>query len=131
MRLAMRLPEKKGPNGNSAADPREEMSAEIIDFASRTSYPAVTQRKGKSDALGMVAGIAIVAVLGAVTLWGMNLARTGPAPQQQVAPPPPQAAAAPAQPAQDGMLLHRQQQRQLFGQAPHQRQQLARREIDR
>ena len=101
MRLAMRLPEKKGPNGNSAADPREEMSAEIIDFASRTSYPAVTQRKGKSDTVGMVAGIAIVAVLGAVTLWGMNLSRTGPAPQQQVAPPPPQAAAAPP-PAQEG-----------------------------
>ena len=98
MRLAMRLPEKKGQNGNSAADPREEMSAEIIDFASRTPYPAVTQRKGKSDALGMVAGIAIVAVLGAVTLWGMNLSRTGPAPQQQVAPSP-QAAVQPAQPA--------------------------------
>lgn len=100
MRLAMRLPEKKGQNGNSAADPREEMSAEIIDFASRTSYPAVTQHKGKSDTLGMVAGIAIVAVLGAVTLWGMNLSRTGPAPQQQVAPSP-QAAVQPAQPAQD------------------------------
>src|SRR5690606_598410 len=37
---------------------------------------------------------------GAVTLWGMNLSRTGPAPQQQVAPSP-QAAVQPAQPAQD------------------------------
>lgn len=58
-------------------DPRENESAEIIDFASRTAYayPAVTQRRGRSDALGMVAGIALVAALGAVTLWSMNSAR--------------------------------------------------------
>jgi type IV secretion system protein VirB10 len=102
MRLAMRLPAKKGRNEATEADPREEMSAEIIDFASRTSYPAVTQRKGRSDTLGMVAGIAIVAVLGAATLWGMNLSRTDPGPQQQVAPLPPQAAAQPGEPAPEG-----------------------------
>ncbi|TCD01935.1 type VI secretion protein [Erythrobacteraceae bacterium CFH 75059] len=58
-------------------DPRESESAEIIDFASRTAYayPAVTQRRGRSDGLGMVAGIALVAGLGLVTLWSMSSAR--------------------------------------------------------
>ena len=62
-------------------DPREGESAEVIDLASRTAYayPAVTQRRGKSDALGMVAGIAIVAGLGLVTLWSMSSARMEPA----------------------------------------------------
>ena len=60
-------------------DPREGESAEIIDLASRTAYPAVTQRKGKSDGLGLAAGVGVVALLGAVTLWSMNAARTGTA----------------------------------------------------
>lgn len=76
MRLAMRLPAKKaGDTVATDTDPRESESAEIIDLASRNAFPAVTQRKGKSDGLGLAAGIAIVGLLGAVTLWGMNSSR--------------------------------------------------------
>ncbi|MGN6495854.1 MAG: TrbI/VirB10 family protein, partial [Tsuneonella sp.] len=72
----MRLPARK-PDGSAAndTDPREQESAEIIDLASRNAFPAVTQRKGKSDGLGLAAGVAIVGLLGAVTLWSMNSAR--------------------------------------------------------
>jgi type IV secretion system protein VirB10 len=77
MRNASRL---RGANsGETVAandvDPREEAGAEIIDLAQRNAFPAVARPTGKSDALGMVAGIAIVAGLGAVTLWGMNSTR--------------------------------------------------------
>jgi len=74
MKLAMRLPEKSSGVANDA-DPRDEESTEIIDLASRTSYPAVANRKGRSDALGLAAGIAFVALLGAATLWGLNASR--------------------------------------------------------
>lgn len=80
MRLAMRLPEKK-PGATPVAndiDPRDEADAEIIDLAQRNAFPAVARPGGKSDALGLVAGIAIVAALGAVTLWSMNSARVAP-----------------------------------------------------
>lgn len=92
MRLAMRLPTRK--SGEIAAndlDPRERESAEIIDLASRNAFPAVTQRKGKSDGLGLAAGVAVIGLLGAVTLWSMNAARTEQsqtAGSQQVVPPP-------------------------------------------
>lgn len=77
MRLAMRLPARKpGDTVANDTDPREGESAEIIDLASRNAFPAVTQRKGKSDGLGLAAGVAIVGLLGAVTLWSMNAART-------------------------------------------------------
>ncbi|MXP31920.1 TrbI/VirB10 family protein [Parerythrobacter jejuensis] len=103
----MRLPEKKKGDSGPAndGDPRDGESAEIIDLASRTGYPAVAQKNGKSDAMGLVAGIAIVAALGAVTLWSMNSARVAPPPSvgnaQNAAPPPvlaqaPQQATAPA-----------------------------------
>jgi type IV secretion system protein VirB10 len=72
----MRLPSKSG----NRSDPRDGESAEIIDLASRTAYPVVTQRKSGSDALGLAAGVAIVAILGAVTLWSMNSAEL-PEPQ--------------------------------------------------
>lgn len=105
MRLSTKIP--SGKNGETDADPRENTSAEIIDLASRNAFPAVTQRKGKSDAMGLAAGIAIVAALGAVTLWGMNSARVAPPPsvggQQpatpQPAPTPVQAAVTPVQAA--------------------------------
>ena len=80
MRLAMRLPEKK-PGDTTIAndiDPRDEADAEIIDLAQRNAFPAVARPSGKSDAMGLVAGIAIVAGLGAVTLWSMNAARVAP-----------------------------------------------------
>ncbi len=91
MRLAMRLPPKKGDasNGNDG-DPRDSESAEVIDLASRNGFPAVTERKAKGDSLGMAAGVAIIFSLGIVTFWAMNAART-PAPEstgnQDVAPP--------------------------------------------
>jgi type IV secretion system protein VirB10 len=85
MKLAMRLPTRP----ETDRDPRDGQSAEIIDLASRTAYPAVTQRKGKSDAFGLAAGVAVVALLGMATLWGMNSARMSgarPAPTASQAP---------------------------------------------
>ena len=73
MRLANRIQQKS--NIANDTDPRDESDAEVIDLAQRNSFPAVARPGGKSDALGMVAGIAIVAGLGAITLWSMNSAR--------------------------------------------------------
>lgn len=96
MRLAMRLPPKKGDTSGSGSDPREQESAEIIDLASRAAFPAVTDRKAKGDGLGLAAGVALIGAIGAVTFWAMESARL-PDPQgvgnPQVAPPQ---AAAPA-----------------------------------
>jgi type IV secretion system protein VirB10 len=98
MKLAMRLAAKPSIAEESDRDPREGQSAEIIDLASRTAYPAVTQRKGKSDALGLAGGVAVVALIGAAVLWGMNASRIEQdAPQQ---PAPQQAAQVPVQPAE-------------------------------
>lgn len=114
MRLAMRLPEKK-PGDSGVAndiDPREDSDAEVIDLAQRNAFPAVARPVGKSDALGMVAGIAIVAGLGLVTLWSMNSTRVAqpegiggqqapvaaaPAVAPEAVTPPTPAAATPAQ----------------------------------
>jgi len=113
MRLAMRLPPKKGDGaGSEAVDPRERESAEIIDLASRAAFPAVTDRKAKGDSLGLAAGVALVALLGATTFWAMNSART-PEPQGigNPAVAPPQAAApAPVQPVTDPALQPAQPQ---------------------
>jgi type IV secretion system protein VirB10 len=109
VKLAMRLAAKP-KHADNDRDPREGESAEIIDLASRTAYPAVTQRKGKSDAFGLAAGVAVVALLGMATLWGMNSARyrndqprTPAVPQQQPAAspilPPAKLTAQPAAPA--------------------------------
>ena len=76
MKLAMRLPEKSRDHANDA-DPRDSETTEIIDLASRTSYPAVANRKRGSDAVGLAAGIGFVALLGAATLWGLNASKTG------------------------------------------------------
>ncbi len=98
MKLAMRLP-AKAPAADR--DPREGESAEIIDLASRTAYPAVTQRKGKSDAFGLAAGVGVVALLGLATLWGMDSARQqkdGPQAQPTGRPVAPMAMPRPAQP---------------------------------
>ena len=114
MRLAMRLPEKKPGDSGIAndIDPREDSDAEVIDLAQRNAFPAVARPTGKSDALGMVAGIAIVAGLGLVTLWSMNSTRVArpegvggqqapvaaaPAVAPEAVTPPTPAAAAPAQ----------------------------------
>lgn len=99
----MRLNARLRPSGNpeDSHDPRESAGAEIIDLRTRNVLPTVTQRK-KGDGLGMVAGIAIVGMLGAVTLWSMNNARDSqvqPAAQQPAAPPAPGSAAAMPAPA--------------------------------
>jgi type IV secretion system protein VirB10 len=97
MRLAMRLPPKKGDNSGSGSDPREQESAEIIDLASRAAFPAVTDRKAKGDGLGLAAGVVLIGAIGAVTFWAMESARL-PEPQGVGNPAvaPAQAAAAPA-----------------------------------
>ena len=92
-RISERLPE------DEARDPREQQGAEVIDLATRTVLPTVSQRK-RGDSLGLIAGIAIVTGLGALTLWSMDAARTGTE-QQDEAPraaavPQPAAPAAPA-----------------------------------
>ncbi|SHN51819.1 TrbI/VirB10 family protein [Erythrobacter sanguineus] len=100
MRLAMRLPPKKGDTtAGDRIDPREQESAEIIDLASRAAFPAVTDRKARGDGLGLAAGVALIAGIGAVTFWAMNSARL-PDPQGVGNPavaPPQAAAAAPAE----------------------------------
>ena len=82
-------------------DPRES-GAEVIDLATRNVLPTVTQRR-RGEGLGLVGGIAVVALLGGVTLWSMDAAREGPkraAPEATtVAPAAPAPAAVPAPPA--------------------------------
>lgn len=111
MRLNRKLPERF--QAANDRDPREGEGAEIIDLATRNVLPAVTQRKGKSDSLGLAAGVGLVALLGAVTLWSMDGARNArvaapqpaaaaplnvppPVPAQAITPAPGAAPAAPA-----------------------------------
>ena len=79
------------------SDPREQQGAQIIDLATRNVLPAVTQRKPARDGLAMFAGIVVVGMLGAVTLWSLDSTRRFPtekAQQGNAANPAP--AAAPA-----------------------------------
>jgi len=76
-------------------DPREDQGAEIIDLATRNVLPSVTQRRPKSEGLGLAAGVVAVALLGGITLWSMDAARNG---AQQVPATPAPAAPAPAAP---------------------------------
>lgn len=112
MRLATRLAARPAAEVANDVDPRETMSAEVVDLASRTGHPIVSQRKGKSDGMGLAAGVAIIALLGGVTLWSMNNARQQPAeigtPQDaqaaaNVPPPVPAAAITPMQPMPMGV----------------------------
>jgi type IV secretion system protein VirB10 len=116
MRLAMRLPAKKpGEAAANDLDPRDGESAEIIDLASRNAFPAVTQRKGKSDGLGLAAGVGFIGLIGAVTLWSMNASRTqepeGVGNSQMAAPAqvvvPPEAVTTVAQPQPQPGLIPR------------------------
>jgi type IV secretion system protein VirB10 len=98
-------------DSSAIRDPRSGEGAEIISLATRSVMPIVTQRKGRSDALGLAAGVAVVGLLGAVTLWNLDYSRktasmaqpaiTQPAPAApQVAPPASQPViTAPAEPA--------------------------------
>jgi type IV secretion system protein VirB10 len=94
MRLNRRIPERFDPANDR--DPRDGTSAEIIDLTTRNVLPAVTQRKPRSDGLGLAAGVAIVALLGGVTLWSLDGARQGQS--QPAATPPPAAPAIEAMP---------------------------------
>lgn len=73
MRMATRLPPRKG--AGDEGDPRERESAEIIDLASRAAFPAVVDRKAKTDGLGLAAGVAAIFGIGALTFWAMESAR--------------------------------------------------------
>ena len=79
MRLAMRLPAQKSSEGiANDVDPRDAGTPDVTDLANRVDYPAVANRKTRSDGFGLAAGVLIVAGLGAVTLWSMNAARVEP-----------------------------------------------------
>lgn len=65
----------KGFTRGDDTDPRDGQGAEVIDLATRSVLPQVSQRKGRSDALGIVGGVALVCLLGAATLWSMSTAR--------------------------------------------------------
>ncbi|MEM7781009.1 MAG: TrbI/VirB10 family protein [Pseudomonadota bacterium] len=76
MRLAMRLPPKKGGGGaTDESDPREGTSAEVIDLASRNGFSAVAERKTKTEGMGLAAGAVLVLLLGGVTYWAMEAAQ--------------------------------------------------------
>lgn len=86
-------------------DPREAGGAEIIDLATRNVLPVVTQRKPRSEGLGLAAGVAVVGLLGALTLWSMDGARqvrnaAPPVQRASVATPPAGLEIAPAVPPQ-------------------------------
>ncbi len=90
---------------NSASldhDPRDnaDEGAQVIDLTTRNVLPSVSQRK-RGEGLGLVAGVAIVAGLGALTLWSMDAARN-PGTEQAAASQQAQSpAAAPASPGYD------------------------------
>ena len=104
MKLAMRLPEKA--RGKADADPREEVGGEVIDLASRTAYPVVAHRKGRSDALALAGGVGFVALLGIATLWGLNASRMSDDQPAALPPAPaaPDAAIAPPTAAQQAAI---------------------------
>lgn len=81
----------------AATDPREGEGAQVIDLATRTVLPQVSQRK-RGDGLGLAAGVLIVAALGGLTLWSMDSVRNGPNTKQGAAAPQP----APVAPAPVG-----------------------------
>ncbi len=77
--------DRKPPDRLIAAndgDPRDSIGAEVIDLSTRNVLPAVSQRQPRSESLGTVAGVVIVAALGVVTFWSMDSGRTAdPRPQ--------------------------------------------------
>jgi type IV secretion system protein VirB10 len=75
--------------GTAETDPRDGQGAEIISLATRNVLPAVTQRKTGSEALGLAAGVAVVGLLGALTLWSMDNSRKARPAAPQAAQPAP------------------------------------------
>ena len=74
MRLNRRIPQQF--DAANDGDPREHAGAEIIDLATRNVLPSVTQRKPRSEGFGLAAGVALVALLGGVTLWSLDASRS-------------------------------------------------------
>lgn len=60
------------PNAADDTDPRVNGGATVISLATRNVLPAVTQRKPGTEALSVAAGIAVVGLLGLVTLGIMS-----------------------------------------------------------
>ena len=132
MRPSTKLSERFAANDG---DPRDTQGAQIIDLATRNVLPQVAARKPRSDAFGLAAGVAVVGLLGAVTLWSMDNARTvqarGPLPTQVGTPTPalppavpPQAitpapGTAPAAPPQQAVLAAPPQAVPGFQANPH------------
>jgi len=79
---------------DAANDPRDGEGAQVIDLATRSVLPQVSQRK-KADGLGLAAGVLIVAALGGLTLWSMDSARNGSAAGTPATPAPQPAMPAP------------------------------------
>ena len=84
-------------NFDEQRDPRDERhSAEIIDLATRSVLPVVTQRKG-GEGFKLAAGIALVTAMGALTLWSLDSARNAvPVRKAPATAKPSQAALTPA-----------------------------------
>ncbi|WP_260924289.1 TrbI/VirB10 family protein [Novosphingobium sp. 9] len=73
-------------------DPRESDGAQIIDLATRSVLPAVSQRR-KGDGAGLGLGALIVAGLGGLTFWSLSASNET---AQKVAPPVVQPGVSPA-----------------------------------
>jgi type IV secretion system protein VirB10 len=84
MRNSLRRHERLKP----AVEPmRDGEGATVISLATRNAMPAVTQRKGGSEALGVAGGVAVVGLLGALTLWSLNGSQKARAPAAPAASP--------------------------------------------
>jgi len=70
MRDTLRRHER--PGAETDTDPRAAEGGNVISLATRNALPVVTQRKPGSEALGLVAGIAMVGLLGVVTMWTLG-----------------------------------------------------------
>jgi type IV secretion system protein VirB10 len=70
----------RAPAASNDGDPRHGQTgqgAEVIDLATRHVLPVVARRQSRTEPLVMVGGLAVIAVLGAVTFWNMSLSRVG------------------------------------------------------
>ncbi len=70
MRSSLRRHQRPDPAGD--IDPRGAPGSATSSLATRSVIPAVTQRKPGSEALGLAAGVAVVGLLGAVTMWNLS-----------------------------------------------------------
>ena len=92
MSPAQLKPKRLAPANDT--DPRDQLPAEVIDLASRNAFPAVTQRRPNTERSSVLIGVAVVALLGGVTFWSMDLSRDVQK-NGTTAPPPVQASQAP------------------------------------